>query len=551
MRRLIFCLLCILAVFPASLSASEKKLSADLAMVPRNGLFFAHVRLQDIYKSDQLKELREIFAKAGAKALMAYDSRFFPTPSSLDRATVIVPDFSGQPIVILTTTKAIDKESFLKFTVPEAKKEDNGKFGPLFVDAGKDVEMWFAGSNMLVMGPVGAVGRFQKAPKAATGNLSDAIKLASSGKAMVAAFNVEAIPAVAIPAILRDVPPPTRAMLEPLLKAKLATVAVDLRGDGQIDLRLAFGNAKQAGDADVAVRDAIKLGREFLEKEREAMKRKIEGGPGKLEDLPEATAALLMLGIINTADEYLAAGPVHKDGTSLLATVKLPAWGKYTGPYAAISLALLVPAVQKVRAASDRVQSVNNLKQIALAMHNYHDAYKHFPAQAICDKNGKPLLSWRVSILPYIEQAPLYQQFKLDEPWDSEHNRKLIPLMPNIYVVPAAPEVKGQTFYRVFVGGGAAFEKNRGVKIAEFTDGTSNTILCVEASESVPWTKPDDLVYDAQKPLPKPANFYGTNVFMAAFADGSVRALSNSITEATLRAFITRAAGDIPGADAD
>src|SRR5438132_8532158 len=88
----------------------------------------------------------------------------------------------------------------------------------------------------------------------------------------------------------------------------------------------------------------------------------------------------------------------------------------------AILIGLLLPAVQKVREAAGRAQSQNNLKQIALAVHNYHDVYGHFP-QDITDKNGKPILSWRVAILPFIEQDNVYKMFKLDEPWDSENNK--------------------------------------------------------------------------------------------------------------------------------
>ena len=184
-------------------------------------------------------------------------------------------------------------------------------------------------------------------------------------------------------------------------------------------------------------------------------------------------------------------------------------------------------------------------------MHAYHDTFGTLPPAAICDQKGKPLLSWRVAILPYIEQTVLYQEFKLDEPWDSEHNKKLIPRMPQIYVLPAAPQKAGETYYRVFVGGGAVFDLAKGVPIASITDGTSNTILCVEASESVPWTKPDDLVYDPKKPLPKLPNFYRSESSLAVFCDGSVRRIRNDISEATLRALITRAAGDVPGKDFD
>ena len=117
--------------------------------------------------------------------------------------------------------------------------------------------------------------------------------------------------------------------------------------------------------------------------------------------------------------------------------------------------------------------------------------------------------------------------------------------MPNVYVVPAAPQKFGETYYQVFVGNGGGFEVSTGVKILEITDGTSNTIMCIEASASVPWTKPEDLVYDAKKPLPRLADFYGSRVFPAVFFDGSVHTLRTNIGETNMRALITRAGGEI------
>ncbi len=108
-------------------------------------------------------------------------------------------------------------------------------------------------------------------------------------------------------------------------------------------------------------------------------------------------------------------------------------------------------------------RSANNLKQIGLAMHNYASANKDdFPPAAVCDKKGKPQLSWRVLILPYIDQNELYKQFKLDEPWDSEHNKKLIEKMPAVYKLPGAKEGTTDTHYRVFVGNGAGVRLGAG-----------------------------------------------------------------------------------------
>jgi len=206
---------------------------------------------------------------------------------------------------------------------------------------------------------------------------------------------------------------------------------------------------------------------------------------------------------------------------------------------------MLLPAIQKVRTASKRMVSMNNMKQIALAMHNYHDVYGRLPAPAIMDKDGKPLLSWRVAILPFIEQDNLYKQFKLDEPWDSEHNKKLLVQMPGIYApVKAATKEPFATFYQVFAGKGTAFEPGEKITFGVgIPDGTSNTLMIVEATDAVPWTKPEDLPFDMTKPLPKLGGEF-PDVFLAAFCDGSVHALPKNIDANKLRALITRNGGE-------
>jgi hypothetical protein len=179
---------------------------------------------------------------------------------------------------------------------------------------------------------------------------------------------------------------------------------------------------------------------------------------------------------------------------------------------------------------------------MALAMHNYLDTNGTFPPAAHTDKDGKPLLSWRVLILPYLEQSQLYNDFKLDEPWDGPNNKKLLERMPKVFAVGDKPGAN--TYYRVFLGKGAAFEGAKGLKIADFTDGTSNTFLIVEAETPVPWTKPDELEFDAKKELPKLGGVDKEN-FYAAFADGSVKSFPKTIDKDKLKAYITRNGGEV------
>ena len=188
--------------------------------------------------------------------------------------------------------------------------------------------------------------------------------------------------------------------------------------------------------------------------------------------------------------------------------------------------------------------STNNLKQFGIAWHAYHGDYNGFPPN-IRDKDGKALLSWRVQILPYVERQALYNEFKLDEPWDSEHNKPLIEKMPKLFAPVRGKAEAGHTFYQSFSGGGSVLS-NEKRSIANITDGTSNTIVVVEAGTAVIWTKPDDIEYDPKKPVPKVGGMFNGH-FHALYADGSVRFLDRAIKEADLRAFITVAGGEVVG----
>jgi Protein of unknown function (DUF1559) len=208
---------------------------------------------------------------------------------------------------------------------------------------------------------------------------------------------------------------------------------------------------------------------------------------------------------------------------------------------------LLLPAVQSARQAARRVQSSNNLKQLSLAMLNFESAHKKFPSTVVVEKaSGKPLLSWRVAILPYIEQAELYDQFHLEEAWDSPHNIKLIDKMPAVFKHPNRQLKPGHTIYVVPVNDQTALRSDEPTKMSSITDGTSNTILLVEAANeaAVPWTAPQDLDVDFDNPVNKLVA-PNTPGFQAAFCDGSVRYLSQLIDPNVLIALFTRAGGEV------
>jgi hypothetical protein len=204
------------------------------------------------------------------------------------------------------------------------------------------------------------------------------------------------------------------------------------------------------------------------------------------------------------------------------------------------------PGLRSARAASQRAKSINNLKQIALAMHIYHDTHKHFPPAANSGTDGKPLLSWRVLLLPHLDQEPLYREFHLDEPWDSEHNRALVERMPEVFRSPLAKlKTPGNTTYLAPRAEGTILDGGEAVSLRDITDGTSNTILIVEADDdrSVLWTQPDDLPLDLNRPQAGLGGLLGGR-FLAAIADGSVQMLQVDADQEQLRRLFLRADGN-------
>lgn len=216
-------------------------------------------------------------------------------------------------------------------------------------------------------------------------------------------------------------------------------------------------------------------------------------------------------------------------------------------PTTAIGIALLLPAVQAAREAARRMSSSNNLKQAALAFHNYESTYRRMPPRCTEDAEGKPLLSWRVHLLPYFGEQELYSQFHLDEPWDSEHNKTLVDKMPAYFRDPRSKAPQGHTTYVAPFGGEdetATIWDLEEANFANVTDGLSNTLLFISVpdSASVPWTKPDDINI-SEVDLPKLLAEFPA-IFEVALADGSVQSFPKFIDQETLKAMMSCAGGE-------
>lgn len=212
---------------------------------------------------------------------------------------------------------------------------------------------------------------------------------------------------------------------------------------------------------------------------------------------------------------------------------------------------MIRPNLPRARVSSERARSTNNLKQLLLAMHNYHDAHGQFPAAAGrppgTDKDGPPV-SWRVQLLPYLDQTDLYKQYRLDEPWDSAHNKKLIEKMPKVFDSTADRKLAaaGMTTYLAPRGKQTMFPADRGLRIADVLDGTANTIFLVDADDrkAVPWTRPADCDYDPAAPAAGLSLRFGDG-YLVGFVDGSVHYLPRTLHADTLRGLFTRNGGEV------
>ncbi|MCL4201074.1 MAG: DUF1559 domain-containing protein [Pirellulaceae bacterium] len=199
---------------------------------------------------------------------------------------------------------------------------------------------------------------------------------------------------------------------------------------------------------------------------------------------------------------------------------------------------------------STRTQCSNNLKQIALAFHNYHAVYGSFPPAYLPDENGQPKHSWRVLLLPFLEQQALYDAYDFDEPWDSPVNAMVTETVLPIFQCPAEPPWGTPvTNYMVITGPGTVFEDERAPALRDILDGTSNTLLIVEvAGSGTQWAEPVDL--DASQlavPFGAVANSPGSQHpggVQAAMCDGSVQFLPYNISPTTFNALVTRAGGE-------
>ena len=489
---------------------------APLDRVPGDAGLFVHFRAGDLWNHPTVVELKKAYPKELEKGLKTIETETGLRPEQIETITFHYPKLPmGPGDEALFCLQVTTKKPFVKDTLLGGFRPKDEKASGEIVKLREGMLLHLTTETQFTVVHESLLEDFKKGKAATTdGVLADAVKAARDGKhALTFGMDPSGLP----PELFTAGPPELQPFL-PLLKSKSIVLSANLDKELTASLRLAQENEDKAIDAERSFNLLMKLADDAIttvlaeEKKDEEMKSLVPG-------LTELQKSLKNL-------------QAKRQGAVVTADISLKADAALARPIVGIFV--------RPRMAAARSQSSNNLKQLGLAFHNYESVYGVLPAAAICDKKGKPLLSWRVAILPYIEQDNLYKQFKLDEPWDSEHNMKLAKIVVKTYALPYGEPKPGHTNYRVFVGNGAIFDMVQGTKFAQITDGTSNTIMAFEAAESTPWTKPDEIEFDPQKSMLKHLRFENDAICNILLADGSVRALSSKTTAEIVGLLIQR-----------
>ncbi len=216
-----------------------------------------------------------------------------------------------------------------------------------------------------------------------------------------------------------------------------------------------------------------------------------------------------------------------------------------------VAFCMLLPAVRRPPLAARRSQCTSNLHQIGLGLQNYAVVYGCFPPASVTDDNGKPMHSWRVLLLPFIEEKALYDKYDFNEPWDGPNNSLLAKQMPATYRCPSDAANSGNlTDYVAIAGPETLWQPNHGTTFKEIKDGTSNTIAVIEAANAgIHWMEPRDLSFaEVSKGInakqdPGISSMH-PGCAIALFADGHTQTIQENISQQLLQALCTKAGGE-------
>lgn len=510
-----------------------------LAAVPPNGFLVVSVDVAKLWDDPSMRPLQDWFAGQKEPTL---EPLLGVSPAELARVTVYLPDVGGArdggPVVLVTTRRPYNEARVIKHLtgdkLDDQRRMDRvgnvlrlapgGPFGAVVL--GDETTLVLLPDGTRDEGRSAAVLAGQLLARQPDGALTPA--LAAAGTSTVSAgLDVQQINRM-IGQIGVGFPAYAAA-----LRATGAALTADLEAGGvKTRLVLTYPTAADARRAGPVVEEGLADLATAA-----AAEAKREAGRGEPGALPAA--------ILGAGAELFKSAKVEVKGATVVTT------GDKPGAEAVAKLVAALP--RQVAVARRNIEAQNHLKQILIGLHSAHDVYGFFPGDVGPDR--KSAWSWRVQVLPFIEQDQLYRQLDMQLPWDNPRNKAILEKaeMPKVFELPGRPAQKGYTYWRSFTlpkktqakdGLPWLVEGEQGPRIAAVSDGTSNTFAVVEAGEAVPWYAPDVLAYDWKRPLPPLGEKDGPG-FLAGMADGSVRYVRAKTDEATLRAAITRNGGEV------
>ena len=523
----------VLALFATTTRAADTPLQEILSWVPHDAAAFAHVDVATVWKSKPVLAFRKLNPEKIFDKFQDIANVLSIPPETVQTFTIFMPKFKGNGdqkalVAAFTFNKPYEPKKvasairlIMQFDEKKMKEIQPGIF-EFHTGQTDSIRLIIDNPNRLII--LGSKAFDLAKPQTVVkGPISDAIALASSGQHAVFGLNFANFP----DEIRME---NGQAELEPFKPLLFADAIV-----GKLDI----------GDElvlNILARCPTKV--KCVEAEKSM---------GVVRTLLQTVLSGVITEFDNSKNEtQLTMIPLIKEAQIVLRSAKIQSNEKEASATLTVRSDLdIEPLVAQITGATGagpaNARTINNMKQIAIAMHSYHDVTGALPSAAILGKKGKPLLSWRVHVLPYVEQGALHQMIKLDEPWDSVHNKKVFDDNPMPKVFELAGTTKPgekNTHMQVFRGNGAMFDLVKGVKLTEISDGSSNTIMFATAKTAVPWMKPDDMEFDP-KADPRDLLLYIGGRTNVCFGDGSVRSLKRLVSVENMRGLITKSGGEV------
>jgi hypothetical protein len=554
---LVLALFAAVAVLPGQTSAADAP-PPELQLIPPDAVFMVHINVSGLMSREPAKQLLDLLPRErGVKPEDVGLRELGVRLSDVESLAILADRPGGADLTVVRTRKPYDRDRVLGIVAPRAVAEVHmGKTAYIGIDRGQ----------LERGGAVAPDPRRVRLPSPAVSFLDDRTYVTGNAFEVFNRFLVAAVKAddkhPLYPVLLgagrhhltvgvaltdrgrQDLRWDMRqsdenlssllslAGLHPLLAAERALLTVDVGDESRLDAGLTFASPRAADKGRDAGRFALSL---------------LKGGLNPVEDdllTPDGkgtkAGAEKGLALLDALRKSLDDAQGKVEGS----TVKLGMRLKTEGGLVKAAVVEILFRAHQVR---DRQIARGRLKQLVLGLHNYAEQQNRLPS-AVVSRDGKPLFSWRVELLPFVELAHVYQALRRDEPWDSAHNKPLLAKVPDVFKLPGVEAPEGHTFFQLFTGRETLFDPQPRFAIGSIPDGLSNTILVAESAESVHWAAPGDIPYSGKvSPVKQVGNHYGTGT-LVVFADGDVRTIPATVTERDLRAAITPSGGEALGA---